>query len=93
MSVMQNGELQNIPSARMRQLGNRLKDIHIQMIKLQEEANKIREEATEHLGLGSYETMSVYKVSACDVTGYHRRGYKAVRVRTGLSRKAALQKS
>lgn len=91
MSVMQ--EFANIPSARMRQLGNRLKEIHVQMVKLQEEAAKIRVEATEHLGLGSYETMSVYKVSACDVSGYHRRGYKAVRVRTGLSRKAALQKT
>lgn len=85
MSVI--SEFANIPNARLRSLGNRLKDIHIQKAKLAEEEREIRAEAVEQLGLGCYETMSVYKVRDTWVKRHHRDGYKAVRVRTGLTRK------
>lgn len=84
MNVLE--EFANIPNAKMRRLGSRLQDIQRQMSKLAEEANEIRKQATEELGIGRYDTLTVYKVKETWVKRHFREGHKAVRVRTELVR-------
>jgi hypothetical protein len=91
MNVVQ--EFENIPNVKIRRLADRYREIKTQIAVLAQEAEEIRELTVGELGLGSYDTVTVYKVAACDVSGYHRMGYRAIRARTRLGRNGVAEKS
>lgn len=91
MNVVQ--EFDNIPKARIRRLADRYRDIKIQIAKLAQEAEEIRTQTVGELGLGNYETVTVYEVNDCWVKRHHRDGYKAMRARTRLGKNGAAEKS
>ncbi len=82
-------EFDNIPSVKIRRLADRFREIKTQIAELTKEAEKIREQTISELGLGTYETVTVYNVKGCWVKRHERDPYKAMRARTRLARNGA----
>jgi hypothetical protein len=79
-------EFDNIPSVKIRRLADRYREIKTKMAELAQEAEEIRAKTIGELGLGTYETVTVYQVKGCFVKRHERDPYKAMRARTRLAR-------
>jgi len=77
-------EFANIPTNRMRRIAIRFQQVQRQMSKLKEESDSLREQAVR-LGVGRYETVTVYTVGPTTVHEHPRKGYKAIRARYASS--------
>ena len=74
-------EFDNIPSRRLRRLADEYRTIKSKIAALTLEAEKIHKEVVGILGIGQYESVTVYEVGETKVNGYTRGPYKAIRAR------------
>lgn len=74
-------EFDNIPKVRTRRLADRFRYLKARIAKDVEECEAIRENISASLGVGSYESCTVYKVGETKVSGYTRGAFTAIRAR------------
>jgi hypothetical protein len=75
-------DFDNIPSRRLSRLASEFRAIKARIARLTERANEIRDEAVNVLGVGTYESCTVYEVASTKVKEHKRNGYKAIRARS-----------
>ena len=83
-----NEEFDNIPSRRLRRLADEYRAMKARIADMTLECEKIHFEVIRILGIGQYESCTVYEVGPTKVRGYTRQGYKAIRARAKVARAA-----
>ena len=63
------------------QTADRIRNLHAKAARLLAEADDLRKYLRTHLGLGTHDGATVYKVNPTRVMAHTRRGYTAVRCR------------
>jgi len=78
---MSASDFDNIPSVRLRHLADEYRSIKSKIALLSLEAEKIHKRVVRILGIGTYESVTVYEVGRTTVREHTRKGYKAIRAR------------
>lgn len=77
-------DFDNIPSRRLRRLADEYRTIKAKIADMTLECEKIHQEVVGILGIGQYESVTVYEVGPTKVRGFTRKGFKAIRARPML---------